>query len=369
MRIKRRIIMKISTKRITAALAASVMVMGLMAGCTNDKVTNSNSSAASTEESTAASTEESTEESAASEEGSTEQTKVEDGKVYNIGICQLVQHPALDAATKGFRDKLTELAGEDHVKFDEQNAQGDSPTCATICNQFVSSKYDLIMANATPALQAASTATADIPVIATSITDYASALDAKDWNGKTGTNVTGTSDLAPLAEQANIVKELIPDAKTVGILYCSAEANSKYQATEITKSFTELGYTVKEYTFTDSNDVAQVTTTACNETDVIYIPTDNTAASNAELINNICSNAKKPVVTGEEGICAGCGVATLTISYYDLGVTTGKMAVQVLRGADVSKMPVEYAANPIKKYNKELCEIMGVKVPSDYTAI
>ena len=363
--------MKMSTKRITAALAASVMALGLMAGCTNDKVTNKDSgsstadSAASTADSTA-----STADDESKSDDNSEAAKVEDGKVFNVGICQLVQHDALDAATKGFRDKLTELVGEDHIKFDEQNAQGDSTTCATICNQFVSSNCDLIMANATPALQAASTATAEIPVVATSITDYASALDAKDWTGKTGTNVTGTSDLAPLAEQANIVKELIPDAKKVGILYCSAEANSKYQATEITKTFTELGYEVKEYTFTDSNDVAQVTTTACNESDVIYIPTDNVAASNAELIDTVASPAKKPIIAGEENICKGCGIATLSISYYDLGVATGEMAYEILvNGKKPGEMDIKYSPTFTKKCMAERAKALGITIPDEYEEI
>ena len=337
--------MKNSTKKITAALTASVLAISMMAGCSNSGSDSSSK--------------------AASDAGS----KTAD-KVYNVGICQLVQHPALDAATKGFRDKLTELAGEGNVKFDEQNAQGDSPTCATICNQFVSSKYDLIMANPTPALQAASTATADIPVIATSITDYASALDAKDWSGKTGTNVTGTSDLAPLADQANIVKELLPDAKKVGILYCSAEANSKYQATEITKSFTELGYEVKEYTFTDSNDVAQVTTTACADSDVIYIPTDNVAASNAELIDSVASPAKTPIIAGEENICKGCGIATLSISYYDLGVATGEMAYEILvNGKNPGEMEIKYSPKFTKEYMADRAKALGITIPDGYEEI
>lgn len=365
--------MKISTKRITAALAASVMALGLMAGCTNDKVVNENKSEGKADSTTtAASSEDASAEDGSSAEVSTtvEKGEIEDGKVFNIGICQLVQHPALDAATQGFRESLTALMGEDHVKFDEQNAQGDSPTCSTICNQFVSSKYDLIMANATPALQAASTATADIPLLGTSVTDYATALDVADWTGKTGTNVSGTSDLAPLNEQANIVKELLPDAKKVGILYCSAEANSKYQATEITKTFTELGLEVKEYTFTDSNDVAQVTTTACNESDVIYIPTDNVAASNAELIDSVAAPAKKAIIAGEENICKGCGVATLSISYYDLGYKTGEMAYDILvNGKKPGEMEIQSAPKFTKEYMADRAKTLGITIPDEYEEI
>ena len=289
-------------------------------------------------------------------------------KTYTIGICQLVQHNALDAATKGFKDALTEKLG-DKVKFDEQNAAGDSATCATICNQFVSSKVDLIMANATPALQAATAATNSIPILGTSVTDYGTALSIADWKGTTGTNVTGTADLAPLDKQAEMIKTLFPDKKNVGILYCSAEPNSKYQSTEITKYLTDAGYTCKEYTFADSNDVAAVTKTACDESDVLYVPTDNTCAANTGIIDGICRPAKKPVFAGEEGICSGCGVATLSISYYDLGYTTGEMAAKVLTGeADISTMPVEYT-NVTKKYNKTICDDLGMTVPEGYEAI
>ncbi|MBR6347833.1 MAG: ABC transporter substrate-binding protein [Spirochaetales bacterium] len=291
-------------------------------------------------------------------------------KTYTVGICQLVQHVALDAATDGFRDAIIEALGKDNVTFSYNNASGDSATVATIINNLVSANVDLILANATPPLQAAASATEKIPILGTSITDYASALGMPlNASGATGINVSGASDLAPLDGQAAMIKELFHEAKNVGLLYCSAEANSIYQITEMEKHLDALGIGHTRFAFTDSNDVSSVTQSACSSCDVLYIPTDNTAASCTEAIRNVVEPAKKPVVAGEEGICAGCGVATLTISYYDLGVTTGKMAVQVLQGADVSKMPIEYAANPIKKYNKELCEIMGVKVPSDYTAI
>ena len=288
---------------------------------------------------------------------------------YKVGICQLVQHVALDAATQGFIDALTDELG-DAVTFDTQNAAGDSATCATICNQFVSDGVDLILANATPALQAAAAATNEIPILGTAVTDYATALDIDEWTGATGTNISGTSDLAPLDEQAAMLNALFPDAETVGILYCAAEPNSEYQAAVITKALEELGYTVTSYTFADSNDVASVTTTACAENDVLYIPTDNTAASCTEIIKNVAVPAGKPIIAGEEGICAGCGVATLSISYYDLGYTTGEMAVKVLtEGADVSTLEVEFAPNVTKEYNSEICEELDIEVPEDYVAI
>ena len=290
-------------------------------------------------------------------------------ETYTVGICQLVQHPALDAATQGFRDALTDKLG-DAVSFDEQNASGDSATCITIINGFVSSNVDLILANATAPLQAAAAATSEIPVLGTSVTDYATALDISDWTGATGVNISGTSDLAPLDGQAAMIQELFPDAKEIGLLYCSAEANSAYQVEVITGYLTEMGYNCTNYAFADSNDVASVATNACATSDVIYIPTDNTAASCTEAIRNVVEPEGIPVVAGEEGICAGCGVATLSISYYDLGYATGEMAYEVLvNGADVATMPIQFAPAFTKEYNAELCEILGVTIPEDYVAI
>ena len=292
-----------------------------------------------------------------------------EGAAYQIGICQLVQHVALDAATQGFQDALTAKLG-DKVTFDVQNASGDSNTCSTIMNTFVSNNVDLIMANATPALQAAVAATGDIPVLGTSVTDYATALDMSDWSGATGINVSGTSDLAPLDRQADMLQELFPDVGKVGLLYCSAEPNSKYQVDVIKGFLEEKGYECTEFTFADSNDVASVTQNACDGSDVLYIPTDNTAASCTEAIRNVVEPAKIPVIAGEEGICRGCGVATLSISYYDLGYTTGEMAYEVLaNGADPAAMEIRFAPNVTKEYNAELCELFGISIPEGYTAI
>lgn len=292
------------------------------------------------------------------------------GEVYEIGICQLVQHEALDAATLGFKEALIDLLGEENVKFDEQNASGDSATCSTIINQFVSNEVDLILANATAALQAAAAGTNEIPILGTSITDYATALEIDGWTGVTGTNISGTSDLAPLEEQAAMLNELFPDAKTVGLLYCSAEPNSVYQADVIQAELESMGYTCSTYTFADSNDVASVATNASSECDVIYIPTDNTAASNTEVINNVCLPAGTPIVAGEEGICKGCGVATLSISYYDIGYKAGEMAYDILvNDADITTMKVETAANVTKKFVESRCTELNVTVPEDYEAV
>ena len=296
------------------------------------------------------------------------QTAAPAEKTFTVGICQLVQHPALDAATQGFRDALSEKLG-DRVVFVEQNASGDAPTCAVICNQFVGDEVDLIMANATPALLAAQSATNTIPVLGTSVTDYASALEIDNWNGKTGTNISGTSDRVPEEEQAKVLNELFPDAETVGILFCSAEPNSRVQADAITPALEGMGYSVKEFVFADSNDVAAVTTTACDECDVLYIPTDNTAASNSELISNVALNAKTPIIAGEEGLCKGCGVATLSISYYDLGRVTGEMAAEILTGGkNPGDMEIQFAPF-MKKYDADICAALGITVPEGYTAI
>lgn len=288
---------------------------------------------------------------------------------YKIGICQVMQHPALDEATRGFQEALTEKLG-DKVSFDLQNAQGDTVNCATIANQFVSAKVDLILANATASLQSAAAATADIPILGTSVTDYATALDIDNWTGQTGRNISGTADLAPLDEQAAMIQELFPDAKNIGLLYCSAEPNSQYQV-DIMKGHLEgMGYTCTYYSFVDSNDIASVVTNAASNSDVIYVPTDNTAASNTEVINNICLPAKVPVIAGEEGICKGCGVATLSISYYDIGYITGEMAYEILvNGTDVKTMDVRYAPNVVKKYNAANCEALGITIPEGYEAI
>ena len=290
-------------------------------------------------------------------------------KTYKVGVVQLVQHEALDAATKGFTDALKEALG-DKVEVVKKNASGDSNNCSTIVNGFISDKVDLIMANATPALQAAASATSTIPILGTSVTDYATALEIADWTGTVGGNISGTSDLAPLDKQAAMLQELFPNAKKVGMLFCSSEPNSKYQVDEVTKLLSAAGITCTEYTFTDSNDVSSVTQKACDDSDVLYIPTDNTAASNTEAIANVVLAANTPVIAGEAGICRGCGVATLSIDYYELGKITGQMAAKILTGeADISTMPVEFAPTATKQANMANCEKLGITVPADYTAL
>ena len=343
-------------KKAVSLMMAAAMTMGL-AACGSTASTDTAASAADTASST---------EAAAS---TADSTAAADGKVYNIGICQLVEHEALDAATQGFQDALKDKLG-DNVKFDLQNAQGEQTTAATICNGFVSDGVDLILANATSPLQSAAAATTSIPILGTSVTDYATALEISDWSGATGRNISGTSDLAPIEEQEAMLKELFPDVKQVGLLYCSAEANSLYQIQLFEAALDKDGIAYKEYAIADTNEVQSVTTAAAGECDVLYIPTDNTLASVTETVYNVVAPAKVPVIAGEEGICNGCGVATLSISYYDLGYATGEMAYEILaEGADITTMDVRYAPNVTKKYNAKICEELGITVPDDYVAI
>ena len=290
----------------------------------------------------------------------------DDGK-YTIGICQLITQDALDAATQGFMDTLVAELGEENVEFNLQNAAGDSNTCSTIMNTFVSDDVDLILANATPALQAAATATADIPILGTSVTEYGVALKIENFDGTVGGNISGTSDLAPLDKQAAMVKEWFPDAQNVGLLYCSAEANSQYQVDVVKAELEALGYTCELYSFADTNDMAAVTEQCAAASDVIYVPTDNAVANATGIVDGICRPAGIPIIAGEAGICNGCGVATLSISYYDLGVATGKMAAKILKGeADISSMPIEYAATSTPQYNEAICNELGLTPPEGY---
>ena len=293
----------------------------------------------------------------------------DDGK-YTIGICQIQKHAALDAATQGFKDALIAELGEENLIFQEKDAGGEYNNCGTIMDGFVAENVDLILANATPPLQAAASATGDIPILGTSVTDYATALNITGWTGTVGGNISGTSDLAPLDQQAAMVKELFPDAKKVGLFYCSAEPNSVYQVEKVQGYLQELGCECEQFPFADVNELASVAQSACDYADVIYIPTDNTCATYTEAIANVVLPAGVPVVCGESNTCAGCGVATLSIDYYDLGYTTGLMAAKILKGeADISTMPVEFAPQATKMYNAANCELLGVTVPEDYQPI
>lgn len=289
---------------------------------------------------------------------------------YRVGVIQLIQHEALDKATQGFVDVLNEEFGEE-VDIDVQNASGDSNTCTLMANNFVAENVDLIMCNATPALQAAKFATETIPVLGTSVTEYGVALGIDNFNGLVGTNISGTSDLAPLDQQAQMFIDLLPNAKNIGIIYCSSEDNSIYQVKVVTDYLTSKGLNVTPYSFSDTSSADQAITSACENSDAIYIPTDNACADNGPLIAQIAEVNNVPIITGEKSTCISCkALATLSIDYYDLGRTTGQMAVKVLKGeANISEMKIEYFANPVKLYSKEVADKFGVTVPSDFKEI
>ena len=297
-------------------------------------------------------------------------TACQKAEVKTIGICQFVAHPALDAATNGFKAAVEEGLGKGNVKFDVQEAAADAATCVTIANSFVNKNVDLIMANATPALQACANSTLTIPILGTSVTEYGVALSIKDFNGVVGGNVSGTSDLAPLDGQANMVTDLFPEAKKVGLLFCSAEANSLYQIDIVEGLLKAKGLSTERISFADSNELQSVLSGKISGLDVLYIPTDNACADNVTAIDAICRPAKLPVICGEENLCKGCGVATLSIDYFNLGKKTGQMAVEILKGGkDISKMPIAYDENPVKKFNKTICEELGIPAPEGYVEI
>lgn len=294
--------------------------------------------------------------------------KEESSEGYRIGICQLVEHEALDDAARGFRDALTDAFGDD-VSFDIQNAQNDLSVCSSIINGFVTSDVDLILANSTTVLQAATTGTEDIPILGTSVTAYGEALAIEDFNGLVGGNISGTSDFAPFDEQAEMIRDWIPDAKVIGLLYCSAEVNSQYQVKEMERELTALGYVCEGYPFSDANDLSSVCAAASLSCDGIFVPTDNTVAANAGIIDQICRPKKIPVFGGDRSICGSCGVAALAVSYYDLGYVTGEMAVRILKGEDkIGEMPIAHA-EPVAVYNREICNELGFSAPEGYEAL
>ena len=288
---------------------------------------------------------------------------------YTVGICEQMEHVSLSEATRGFKDALTEILGEGAVEFKEGNALGEQTNCTTIIDGFISDGADLILANATWPLQAAASATTEIPILGTSVTDYGTALNIDGFSGTVGRNISGTSDLVDLAAQAEVIRELFPEAENVALFYCSGEPNSVYQIETVRAELEGMGYACEPYAFTDVNDLASVAQSACEWADVIYIPTDNTVAANTEAVANVVLAAGVPVVGGDSGICGGCGVATIATDYYELGRITGEMAAKILRGeAEISSMPVEYGAMQ-KLYNAANCELLGVDIPEGYAPV
>ncbi|MDO4500394.1 MAG: ABC transporter substrate binding protein [Erysipelotrichaceae bacterium] len=294
-------------------------------------------------------------------------------KTLKVGVIQLLEHDALDAATQGFCDAVEAALGDklEGGKVVVQNAQGEQDICKTIANGYVSDEYDLIMGNATPALLSAKNATDTIPVLGTSVTDYASALELDLVDGATGINVSGTSDGVPAQAYVDCLLEVVPEAKKVLVVYCSAEPNSVVQSDNFVAAMnaTNPAVEVVVKTFDDSNDMRSVIAGNVDGVDALYIPTDNTAAANMTNVSGVCEPLNIPVICGEEGMCNAGGTATVSISYYNIGKVCGEMAVAILNGADVSKMAVGYDNEPVKKYNAANVAAIGITMPEGYVAI
>lgn len=329
--------------------AGLVLTMGLSLTACMGGTANSSSAASSGFESSSG--------SAAASSGS-------DG-VYNIGICQQMQHVSLDEATQGFEDALTELLGEENVKLDYQNAGGEQANCTSIVSKFVTDNVDLIMANATTAVQCAKEATTEIPVVGTSVTDYVS-TGIVDSAENPGSNVTGYSDLSDANNHVELIQQLLPEAKTVAILYSTGEENSRIQAESAAAAFEAAGLTAESYTANDSNDISSVVTEACTQADVIYVPTDNLMAANMELVKNVALNQKVPVVscfTADENDGA---LLSISISYYTMGYLAGEMAYEILvNGADPASMPIGVMSveDMDITINQSVADELGITIP------
>ena len=290
-----------------------------------------------------------------------------DKEKYVVGIAQYVPHEALDAATNGFKEKLTSLLTAEgrQVEFEVTNAAGEFANCATIINSLVSKDVDLILANATPCLSAAYTATSYIPILGTSVTDFGVACEIEIEDGKTKTNVSGTSDLAPLDGQVASMLELVPSATKFGILYSASEANSKFQVDEVKKHLEAAGKTVTAYPISGT-DALLATCNSAKTEDVVYIPTDNFCAENKASIAQAFEGSNVPIFAGEEGICKGCGFATLTIDYHHLGEITGEMAFNVLLGKeDIREYSIKYDTDVKKLYVASRCTALGITIPEN----
>ncbi|MBQ1866949.1 ABC transporter substrate-binding protein [Selenomonas sp.] len=288
-------------------------------------------------------------------------------KTYKIGVVQLVEHSALDAANKGFVDGLKERGFEEgkNVTFDQQNAQADQSNLQNIAQRFVSGKMDLICAIATPAAQTIANATKDIPILGTAITDYVGAKLVTS-NDRPGANVSGTSDMNPIKEQIDLLVKICPNAKTIGTIYCSSEVNSEVQVKAMKEYAEAKGLTVKIATISTVNDIQQAAQSLVGEVDAFYVPTDNIIASAMPNLVAITDAAKKPVFCGEPNMVKAGGLATYGIDYYKLGVQTGHMAADVLEGkAKPAEMPIQTAQDLKVVINKKNAAALGITIPAD----
>lgn len=337
-------------KKLLSTLLASALLIGSMAGC-------GNSDSGSTDAPKTDNTQNSTPAESTSDSG----------KKLKIGIVQLVEHDALDGAYKGFVDGLAEAGFVDgeNVTIDYQNAQNEQANCQTIATKFVNDKVDLILAIATPAAQAVANATKDIPVLVTAVTDPADAKLVAS-NEVPGGNVTGTSDLTPVSEQMELLKQIYPDTKTVGMLYCSSESNSKFQVDLAKKKAEELGMATKDFTVSSSNEIQQVVQSMVGKVDAIYAPTDNMIAAGMATVTMVANPSKLPVICGEAGMVENGGLATYGINYYDLGKLTATQAVAILNGEKKpADMPIEYMQGNELTVNQETIEALGVTLPQE----
>lgn len=336
------------TKRVLSLILAGAMMMSLSA-CGGKAGESKSSSAAATT-------------AGEKTEGATTGKKTADGKQFKIGVLQLVQHTALDASNKGFVKALDD-AGLNYV-VDQQNAAGDQSTCQTIASKLVNDGSDLILSIATPAAQAVAGATTDIPVLVTAVTDPA-ASDLVASNEAPGGNVSGTSDLTPVKEQIALLKKILPDAKTVGILYASSESNSEIQAKMAKEAIEAAGMKAVDYTVSSSNEIQTVVTSMVGKVDAIYAPTDNTIAAGMTTVAMVANENGIPTICGEEGMVKAGGLATYGIDYFELGYLTGQQAVKILKdGEDISKMSIEYLpADKCKlSINEETAKTLGIDV-------
>ncbi len=288
------------------------------------------------------------------------------GENVEIGVIQYTAHPALDAARDGFIEQLAELGYKDgeNCTIDVKNAQSDQSNLKTIAQKFVNDNKDLVLAIATPAAQSMAAETKDIPILVTAVTDPA-ASDLVESNEVPNVNVSGTSDLTPVKEQIALLKKILPDAKKIGIMYCSGEQNSVIQADMAQEAAKENGLETDVLTVSNTNDVAQVTESAVGKFDALYIPTDNILASSMKLVSSISNPAGLPLFVGEQGMVEGGGLASVGINYNELGKLTGKMAADILSGADIKTMPIQYTENPELIINETAASELGITIPDD----
>lgn len=327
--------MKFSTKLKALALGTAALAMTALAGCGGQQSASSGSGSGA--------------------------------KTYHIGIVQLVEHNALDAANKGFVDGLAERGYKEgeNVEFDRQNAQADQSNLQNIAQRFVNNKVDLICAIATPAAQTIANATHDIPIVGTAITDYVGAKLAAS-NDKPGANVTGTSDMNPIKEQVDLLMKVVPNAKTVGVIYCSSEVNSEVQVKAMQEYAESKGLTVKVATISTVNDIQQAAQSLVNDVDVFYVPTDNVIASAMPNLCAITDAAHKAVICGEPNMVKAGGLITYGIDYYSLGLQTGRMAADILEGkAKPADMPIQMAKDLKVTVNKKDAATLGITIPDD----